>query len=85
LPLLLLLLFLLLLSLCGRTARQPQAMSAMLEIQRLKHRTFVQDPETGRYISLWDLYNYVHHNPQLKALAERGLNTVATSGSPDSR
>jgi hypothetical protein len=57
----------------------------MMEIQRLKHRTFVQDPDTGRYISLWDLYNYVHHNPQLKALAERGLNTVATSGSPDSR
>ena len=57
----------------------------MVDIERLQSCVFVKDPETGGKVSLWDLYNYVHHNPELEALAKKGLNSVGITGEPLTR
>ncbi|GBF89096.1 hypothetical protein Rsub_01813 [Raphidocelis subcapitata] len=51
------------------------------EMQRLlsvfeARQKMVMPTGDGKAISFYDLYHYVHNNPQLKALAKRGVNAV---------
>ncbi|KIY99503.1 hypothetical protein MNEG_8456 [Monoraphidium neglectum] len=52
-----------------------EVMRQLVQLHHLKHKVLLPC-EDGTSISFWDLYKYVHCNPQLEALAARGVNSV---------
>jgi hypothetical protein len=53
-----------------------QAWQQVLMIQKLRDDVFLPGPDGSR-ISVWDMFNYVHNNPELQALAERDPSLAA--------
>jgi hypothetical protein len=53
-------------------------MRAMVQLQRLKTEVAVPTGD-GRAVPLWDLWKYARDNPQLAALAARGVNAVGAA------
>lgn len=52
-----------------------QIMMQQLALHALKNEAWIGTKD-GNRISFWDLYNYVNHNPELEALAKRGVNAI---------
>lgn len=58
--------------------RIQQSARNMLLVEELQN-TPAMSFEDGSMVSVWDLYLYTQHNPELKALAEKGINYIPTA------
>ncbi|KAI8474909.1 MAG: hypothetical protein J3K34DRAFT_98181 [Monoraphidium minutum] len=52
-----------------------EVMGQLAQLHAMRHKMMLP-MEDGTSVSLWDLYKYVRCNPQLEALAARGINSV---------
>ncbi len=58
-----------------------QAAQDQLVVDALQNQVLVKLND-GSVVSLWDLYNYVEHNPELAAIAAKGVNAFDDGSTP---